>query len=162
MAWTEDRVEELKKLWAEGHSGSEIAAKMGGVTRNTVLGKLHRLGLSSRAAPAKPKTVTTEARPTATAAPQGQPLRTVLRDLSPVTDFGTTKLNVGSIGDNDCRWPIGDPTPDDFHFCGQSCGPGKSYCAHHHGVAHTRAAKKKVRPAPPAYRRRQTNNDRFA
>ena len=44
MAWTDDRVEVLKKLWAEGLSASQIAARLGGVTRNAVIGKVHRLG----------------------------------------------------------------------------------------------------------------------
>ena len=55
MAWTEDRVELLKTLWAEGLSAAQIANKMGGVTRNAVIGKVHRLGLSGRATPAKPQ-----------------------------------------------------------------------------------------------------------
>ena len=86
MAWTEERVEELKKLWAEGHSASQIAARMGGVTRNAVIGKVHRLGLSGRAAPAKPKAVHPEPKEAAPVmeAPQRAPLRSVLRDLPPV------------------------------------------------------------------------------
>ena len=54
MAWTEDRVETLKKLWADGLSASQIAKQLGGVTRNAVIGKVHRLGLSGRAAPSRP------------------------------------------------------------------------------------------------------------
>ena len=60
MSWTDERVEELKKLWAEGLSASQIATRMGGVTRNAVIGKVHRLGLSGRGRPtrtARPKTV---------------------------------------------------------------------------------------------------------
>ena len=49
MAWTDERVELLKKLWAEGLSASQIAGRLGGVTRNAVIGKVHRLGLSGRA-----------------------------------------------------------------------------------------------------------------
>lgn len=49
MSWTEDRVETLKKMWAEGQSASQIAKELGGVTRNAVIGKVHRLGLSNRA-----------------------------------------------------------------------------------------------------------------
>lgn len=49
MSWTEDRVDLLKKLWAQGHSASQIAKQLGGVTRNAVIGKVHRLGLSGRA-----------------------------------------------------------------------------------------------------------------
>ena len=54
MSWTEERVSVLKKLWAEGHSASQIAKQLGGVTRNAVIGKVHRLGLSGRATPSRP------------------------------------------------------------------------------------------------------------
>ena len=54
MSWTEERVEQLKKLWTEGHSASQIANQLGGVTRNAVIGKVHRLGLSGRATPSRP------------------------------------------------------------------------------------------------------------
>ncbi len=59
MSWTDERVETLKKMWGEGQSASQIAKELGGVTRNAVIGKVHRLGLSNRAgtgaaAPAKP------------------------------------------------------------------------------------------------------------
>ena len=52
MSWTDERVEMLKKLWADGLSASQIAAKLGGVSRNAVIGKVHRLGLSNRVASA--------------------------------------------------------------------------------------------------------------
>ena len=48
MSWTDERVETLKKMWAEGQSASQIAKELGGVTRNAVIGKVHRLGLSNR------------------------------------------------------------------------------------------------------------------
>ena len=54
MSWTDERVTVLKKLWAEGHSASQIAKQLGGVTRNAVIGKVHRLGLSGRATPSRP------------------------------------------------------------------------------------------------------------
>src|SRR5476651_1425507 len=54
MGWTDERVEVLKKLWLDGHSASQIAKQLGGVTRNAVIGKVHRLGLSGRAAPSHP------------------------------------------------------------------------------------------------------------
>ena len=49
MSWTDERVELLKKLWSDGLSASQIAAELGGITRNAVIGKVHRLGLSGRA-----------------------------------------------------------------------------------------------------------------
>lgn len=141
MAWTDERVEELKKLWAEGHSASQIAARMGGVTRNAVIGKVHRLGLSGRAAPAKPKAVAIEpekAVPLAEPSPprrERAPARTVLRDLPPITDIGSSRLTVSNIGGDECKWPIGDPASEDFHFCGQSASGGKPYCAYHAQLA---------------------------
>ncbi len=73
MSWTDERVELLKKLWTEGHSASQIAKELGGVTRNAVIGKVHRLGLSNRngpetepeAAPAKPEPAPAPSRPEA-------------------------------------------------------------------------------------------------
>lgn len=56
MSWTDDRVEVLKTMWGEGKSASQIAKELGGVTRNAVIGKVHRLGLSNRATPSKAKT----------------------------------------------------------------------------------------------------------
>ena len=53
MAWTEDRVEKLKTMWTEGNSASQIAKALGDVTRNAVIGKVHRLGLSNRASSVK-------------------------------------------------------------------------------------------------------------
>src|SRR5687768_18583958 len=55
MGWTDERVELLKKLWQDGLSASQIAKQLGGVTRNAVIGKVHRLGLSGRATPSKPQ-----------------------------------------------------------------------------------------------------------
>jgi GcrA cell cycle regulator len=55
MSWTDDRVEVLKTMWGEGKSASQIAKELGGVTRNAVIGKVHRLGLSNRATPSKAK-----------------------------------------------------------------------------------------------------------
>ncbi|WP_020181038.1 GcrA family cell cycle regulator [Methylopila sp. M107] len=70
MGWTEERIELLKKRWAEGLSASQIAAELGGVTRNAVIGKVHRLGLSGRA-----KTVSSTAARSRPKAAAGQPAR---------------------------------------------------------------------------------------
>ncbi|WP_420472139.1 GcrA family cell cycle regulator, partial [Brevundimonas sp. FT23042] len=73
--WTEDRVGALKKLWLEGQSASQIAKQLGGgVTRNAVIGKVHRLGLSGRAAPSQPARATFRpSRPRPTPAPTQAP-----------------------------------------------------------------------------------------
>src|SRR6186713_2052734 len=64
MNWTDERVEQLKKLWADGLSASQIASQLGGVTRNAVIGKVHRLNLSGRAKPASNAARPRKARPT--------------------------------------------------------------------------------------------------
>lgn len=89
MSWTDERVELLKKMWGEGQSASQIAKELGGVTRNAVIGKVHRLGLSNRAtggakSDAKPKTVSKaetkakpapkQAAPAAPSAPASEPV----------------------------------------------------------------------------------------
>jgi GcrA cell cycle regulator len=66
MSWTDERVETLKKMWGEGQSASQIAKELGGVTRNAVIGKVHRLGLSNRAGAGAPS---------ATAAPASAPTK---------------------------------------------------------------------------------------
>ena len=69
MSWTDDRVEKLKKMWGEGQSASQIAKELGGVTRNAVIGKVHRLGLSNRSGGGGTKTEA-KAKPAAKAAPK--------------------------------------------------------------------------------------------
>ena len=76
MSWTEERVETLKKMWAEGQSASQIAKELGGVTRNAVIGKVHRLGLSNRAtagAATKEKAAKADAAPKPKAAKPAAP-----------------------------------------------------------------------------------------
>ncbi|MEM9169561.1 MAG: GcrA family cell cycle regulator [Pseudomonadota bacterium] len=140
MAWNEERVEMLKQLWAEGLSASQIAGKMGGVTRNAVIGKVHRLGLSGRAAPAKPqrgRTFSDESAPpqTASAAEPEAPAITEPEFIAPLQLDDGELTTVASLSKNMCRWPIGDPATDDFHFCGKPTAVGKSYCAYHARLA---------------------------
>ena len=92
MSWTDERVETLKSMWSDGKSASQIAKELGGVTRNAVIGKVHRLGLSNRVggdpedAAAAPEPVLDEARePVLDAAPQpaAAPVRPVAKEPSP-------------------------------------------------------------------------------
>lgn len=152
MTWTDERVETLKKLWSDGWSASQIAAELGGVTRNAVIGKVHRLGLSGRAKS-----------PTAAAPRQRKPRSAhahMLRVARPVVR-GNTALahayeveveaepelanNVIPLGqrrtllqltEETCRWPIGDPGQADFFFCGGRTVSGLPYCAYHSRVAY--------------------------
>lgn len=155
MSWTNERVDLLKRLWSEGLSASQIAAELGGVTRNAVIGKVHRLGLSGRAkaasAPAKPRRsrpAASPARPTA-AAPrtigatalkaEAAPVAAVQAEPAPVTELvipNDQRATILQLNERTCKWPIGDPSRDDFYFCGRNSDPGTPYCAHHCRIAY--------------------------
>lgn len=98
MSWTDERVETLKKMWGEGQSASQIAKELGGVTRNAVIGKVHRLGLSNRAgassspAPerkaAKADTPAPAAKPAAKVAPQDKVIEVTVTPRKPIVPAG--------------------------------------------------------------------------
>ncbi len=158
MSWTDDRVARLSKLWAEGLSASQIAADLGGVTRNAVIGKVHRLGLSGRVKPAsgggskprrKPSTprakyvrngsrIVGGARTVgATALKTGPDGEVALRER-PVEDIVvpiSRQLNLMQLTDTTCKWPTGDPTMPGFSFCGHKSADDKPYCEFHSKLA---------------------------
>jgi GcrA cell cycle regulator len=164
MSWTDERVELLKKLWADGLSASQIAAELGGITRNAVIGKVHRLGLSGRA------------KSTSNAAPRTRKARSPSHMLRiPRSSIrGNTALahayeieveaepgmveNVIPIGqrrtilelnEQTCRWPVGDPSAGDFFFCGGNTVTGLPYCAYHSRVAYQPASDRRRDRRPP-------------
>ncbi|HMS45159.1 MAG TPA: GcrA family cell cycle regulator, partial [Alphaproteobacteria bacterium] len=91
MSWTDQRIEALRKFWQQGFSASQIAKKLGGVTRNAVIGKAHRLGLTGRSSSLKKqeRNVTTESVPT------------YYQQIIDTTDKDTSG--------KPCMWPVGDP-----------------------------------------------------
>src|SRR5512143_4004587 len=129
MGWTDERVETLKKLWLEGLSASQIAKHLGGVTRNAVIGKVHRLGLSGRAVPSQPTRPVFKAPRPARPVVAAQPSPRRALEPSPVPaprppasieEPGTA--TVLTLGAHMCKWPIGDPATDSFTFCGRRSG----------------------------------------
>ncbi|MGN6423386.1 MAG: cell cycle sigma 70 cofactor GcrA [Asticcacaulis sp.] len=163
MSWTDERVETLKKLWQEGHSASQIAKTLGGVTRNAVIGKVHRLGLSGRAAPSQPTRPlykparpsrpvgnaerAVNERPQAAAPRRNEPM--VARPVisTPATPYVETPgtATVLTLGSKMCKWPIGDPISDEFSFCGRVASDGAPYCVEHARVAYQPSQKAKKR-----------------
>src|ERR1700744_3784179 len=128
--WSEDRGEQLKSLWTEGLSASQIARALGGVTRNAVIGKVHRLGLAGRASPSRSE------RPRLPMAPKAPVVRSHLPAVpvveeDPLTFDDGSHATVLTISDRMCRWPIGDPAASEFHFCGHSPKAGSPYCEAH-------------------------------
>ena len=145
MGWTDERVEQLKALWTEGLSASQIARVLGGVTRNAVIGKVHRLGLAGRAGPARserPRNISHKSG-VRVAAPAPE-----IAEEDPITLDDGQFATVLTINDRMCRWPIGDPAENEFHFCGRKPKSGTPYCE-----AHARKAYQ-----PPAARQRRVAN----
>ena len=143
MGWTDERVESLKKLWLEGLSASQIAKQLGGVTRNAVIGKVHRLGLSGRAAPSQPQRSVFRAPRPARAPVAAAP---VARRPAPAPIAAPTQValreepgsaTVLTLGAHMCKWPIGDPSTDEFSFCGRRTGGDEGpYCREHAQIAY--------------------------
>ena len=149
--WTDDRVASLKKLWLEGLSASQIAKQLGEVTRNAVIGKVHRLGLSGRATPAAPARPVFKAprpaRPVMAAPHAPRRLEPATTHTAPVNPVPMVREEPGSatvltLGAHMCKWPIGDPATDGFTFCGRRTGEDGPYCNEHARVAYQPQVKK--------------------
>ncbi len=119
--WTDERLDELKKLWAEGWSISQIGEALG-VSRNAIAGKAHRMGLPKRPSPIN-KSKTEKGKLLNDKREQDLPLRLELRQL----EWSRSK----------CCWPTGDPKKNGFAFCGDTVVPGKPYCLLHCQEAYT-------------------------
>ena len=133
MEWNDLRIAELTKMWREGFSASQVARQLGGVSRSAVIGKIHRLGISARSGPARPRASggrprsarvrsSGERRKIAPSAPRPAPA--VFRDV-----FATA--TVLTLTEASCRWPIGEPDQAAFGFCGRDRAGRGPYCEGH-------------------------------
>lgn len=129
MSWSDDRVDLLKKLWGEGKTAAEIAKELGeGVTRNAVIGKAHRLKLSSRVSPIQQNAKKIKS--------NDSPPPVMRRPAKKVPIYLGKELQMDELRDKMCRWPNGDPQGDDFSFCGCATLEGTPYCADHAAIAY--------------------------
>jgi GcrA cell cycle regulator len=177
MSWTDERVELLRQLWLDGRSASQISAELGlGVTRNAVIGKVHRLGLSGRAKSTSPAAPRVRQRPAPTprapmaSRPSGGGGGHAVRGNTALAYSIDTaiearpqfhedvvvpmslRVTIVELKEAMCRWPLGDPTTTEFRYCGiQSTGTGP-YCTHHGRMAYQ----------PVQDRRRERERDRRA
>ena len=130
MSWTDERIDQLKQMWERGMTASQIAEELGGVSRNAVIGKVHRLGLAGRASPSRSE------RPRMPMTPKVPSVRSHV-PAAPIVEEDPLQLEDGShatvltISDRMCRWPIGDPAGSEFHFCGHNPKSGSPYCEAH-------------------------------
>jgi GcrA cell cycle regulator len=131
--WTEERVETLTQMWLDGSTARQIAEILGeGVTRNAVIGKANRLGLS---------------KPSKSSETRRQRRTEVKQAVLQMPEGGATILTLTS---STCRWPIGDPGDDDFRFCGAKPKEDGPYCEFHARLAYQ----------PPASREARRNRQR--
>jgi GcrA cell cycle regulator len=134
--WTDARIEILTRLWREGQSASAIARQLGGVTRNAVIGKVHRLGVAGRAIPAPPgvRRAVRPPRPQRRLRPPPRPRRLAAEPAPSDPGLSGTSDTL-AVGAHACRWPIGDPKAAGFALCGRPAVRG-AYCAHHGAMAY--------------------------
>ena len=147
MAWTNEMISQLKQMWKKGLTTNEIAKELG-VSKNSIVGKVHRLNLTARPSPIKKREGDESAVVT-----QG-PLKLEMNDETqtpkPTITINTievkahqnTCLKLSELDSHTCRWPIGDPKDDNFCFCGKRVKAGQTYCDEHSAIAYVKPGKK--------------------
>ena len=135
MGWTDEQVEELKRLWEKGLTTGEIGKALG-VSKNAVVGKAHRLGLNGRPSPIRRG----DEEENTVSAPEEKKKPAKTTPAKKGQEKASKKLfTVNDLTSTSCRWPIGDPKDEDFHFCGKEALPDKPYCAEHAEIAYVSA-----------------------
>ncbi len=159
MSWTDERVEQLRQAWTEGKSASQIANLLGhGLTRNAVIGKVHRLGLAGRAKAAGATGTPARSSPSQQSvrqvvSPRSAPAARMVRGATALATQPQTvidaepqkiesvvlpmsvRVTIVELKEAMCRWPLGDPTSPEFRYCGSPSHAGP-YCIYHGGLAY--------------------------
>ena len=133
MSWTEEKVLKLKELWGKGNTASQIAEIIGGISRNAVIGKAHRLNLSAKI---KTRTATSnkiyENSINEKNIKSKKGRRSKFKSLIIEKDFEPENpKTLEELDENSCKWPIGHPDEKNFYFCGRSSLKDFSYCKLH-------------------------------
>ena len=133
MSWTEEKVAKLKELWGKGNTASQIAEIIGGISRNAVIGKAHRLNLSAKI---KTRAATSTQNFNNSLLDKNSNTkrnrRSKFKSLIIEKDFEPENpKQLEELTDNDCKYPIGHPNEKDFYFCGRTSLKDFSYCKLH-------------------------------
>ena len=132
MSWTPEKVEKLKELWGRGSTASEIAQILGGVTRNAVIGKAHRLNLSGKIQTKKSSSSANNNYENENKISRKNLRRGKFKSLIIEKDFEPENpKQLEELDENSCKWPIGNPDEKSFYFCGRSSLKDFSYCKLH-------------------------------
>ena len=133
MSWTDEKVNKLKELWGKGNTASQIAEIIGGITRNAVIGKAHRLNLSAKIktrAASSNETYNASTEKTNKLIKRGR--RSKFKSLIIEKDFEPENpKQLEELDENSCKWPIGHPNEKSFYFCGRVSLKDFSYCKLH-------------------------------
>jgi len=165
MTWTEQKIQMLKEMWGN-HSASEIAEQIGGLTRNAVIGKAHRLKLSIQKSSETPgaglqcatggmSSITSGRKrilrhlPVAASQVSPASMRTIptakyiFRSLEGIGGGVRSEgIAMTKAGERHCRWPVGEPRSPDFRFCGCSAQEGLPYCVDHARIAYQNVSRR--------------------
>lgn len=174
MAWTDEMVDQLKAMWIEGTTTGEIGKRLG-VSKNSIVGKVHRLGLSGRPSPIKKKDEEAEIKveievisqplvekphkekeskisiakaeklekaQNAAATKQAHKEEVALENNNKSLSHHQGKTMLTDLDNHTCRWPLGDPKDENFHFCGKKVRLGQTYCDEHSSIAYVKTSKK--------------------
>ena len=144
MSWTDEKVTKLKELWGKGNTASQIAEIIGGISRNAVIGKAHRLNLSAKI---KTRTATSnqifENSVVDKDNKSKKGRRSKFKSLLIEKDFEPENpKTLEELDENSCKWPIGHPDEKNFYFCGRSSLKDFSYCKLHLLYAYQAKSKK--------------------
>lgn len=161
MIWNEEAVEELKRMWERGMTTGQIAKALN-VTKNSIIGKVHRLCLTARPSPIKKSSSTDKKDSKEKATPAKQTKKATKETTTTVRKAKetvkqapkntkevptpavqeVTRIPLVKLDNHTCRWPLGDPRDEDFCFCGKKIKTGQTYCEEHSAVAYVKPGKK--------------------
>ena len=132
MSWNEEKVAKLKELWGKGNTASQIAEIIGGLSRNAVIGKAHRLNLSSKIKTRISSNQNFQNGINENITKQKKGRKSRFQSLIIEKDFEPENpKKLEELDDSSCKWPIGHPEEQSFYFCGRSSLKDFSYCKLH-------------------------------
>ena len=163
MSWNEKKVTKLKELWGKGSTASQIAEIIGGISRNAVIGKAHRLNLSSKIKTRNTKSIHNfNSSSEENNSKQRQARKSKFKSLLIEKDFEPENpKKLEELDESSCKWPVGHPEEKSFYFCGRSSLKDFSYCKLHLLYAYQPKGKKEEPTTDKEEEATQYNNKKI-